>query len=211
MTQVTQTAPPKNTALPSQTPIALPDYSNIPSLETLVLTKQDKCLSSYGFPIISEYGDAREIDLTPSTAPKYCRLDCARRRWIAPDGARFTFTVVRTASPSAAKTLLEEEFIKVRQISSDREKYYGFALDDPYNGQGDDSWAGFPSPGVTGYSAIARSSILIIMEWTQVPQGLDLEFDFSTTSDFARIQFEKIDNALGTPFPSIDDQPICTP
>lgn len=203
---------PTITALPSPTSTAFPDYSIIPPLENLIITKQDKCFSNYGFPIISQYGDAREIDLTPSTDPKYCMLDCARRRWIASDGARFTFTVARVASPSAAKTLLEEEYNKVEQLYSDRDKYSGISWDDPYLGQGDDSWAGNPVPGLTGYSAVARSSVVVIMEWTQVPQGLDLEFDFGATNEFARFQFGKIDNVLSTPFPSKNDQStICTP
>jgi hypothetical protein len=40
-----------------------------------------------------------------------------------------------------------------------------------------------------------------MMEWTQVPQGFDLEFDYGMTKEFARLQFQKIDNALGTLFP----------
>lgn len=210
-TQETMTPSPTKTARPSFTPTAFPDYSNIPPLNQLVITKEDVCLAKYSLPVIGEYRNVRETDLTSSTDPKYCLIDCVRRSWNAYNGANFTFTVVRAASPKDATALLEEELDRVQQLYSDREKYIGVGFDDPYAGEGDDSWAGKPYPGTTGYSAVVRSSVVVIMEWTQVPQGFDIEFDFSETDEFARIQFGKIANALGTSFPSTNDQSICTP
>lgn len=210
-TQETQTPSPTNTAHPSFTPTTFPDYNNISPLTQLIITKKDICLANYSLPVITEYRDVREIDLTSSTDPKYCMIDCARHRWSASDGASFTFTVARLASPSATTTLLEEELARVQQLYSDREKYIGVGFDNPYTGKDDSSWAGKPYPGFTGYSAVARSSILIIMEWTQVLHGFDLEFDFGMTNEFVRIQFEKIDNVLGTPFPTTNNQSQCKP
>jgi len=177
----------------------------------LAVTKNDVCLAQYWLPIITVYDNAKETDLTSSIDPEYCAIDCVRRCWTADNGASFTFTVLRVASPILATFLLKEELDRVQQLYADRDKYIGVGLDDPYTGEGDNSWAGKPYPGLTGYTAVVRSTILIIMEWTQVPVVLDLEFDFGMTEEFARLQFQKIDNALGTPFPPSANQEKCKP
>ncbi len=176
----------------------------------MAVTKNDVCLAQYWLPIITVYDNAKETDLTSSIDPEYCAIDCVRRKWSAGNGASFTFTILRVVSPTIATSLLKEELDRVQQLYADREKYIGIGFDDPYTGEGDNSWAGKPYPGLTGYSTVARSTILIIMEWTQAPQ-VDLEFDFGMTEEFTRLQFQKFDNALGTPFPLSTAQEKCRP
>jgi hypothetical protein len=210
----TPTRTPRPTATSSQTatltPTLLP-YSSLPHLANLVVTWDDFCLADYQLPVVMEFRNLTETDLTSSADTRFCTIDCVRKRWSAGNGASLTMTIARLSSQTAATTLLEEELERVQQLYSDPDQYLGFGLFDPYTGIGDVGWAGKPYPGSIGYHAITRASVFIMIEWSQNPQSYDMEFDFSMTEAFARLQFNKIDGALGAPYPPPNQQSICSP
>ena len=188
---------------------ASPDYSIIPPLSQLVVTKKDRCLTDYELPIISEYLKVSEYDLTPSTRSEYCATDCVRRRWVAEGGSKLTLTVARLPTAADAAALLRDEW---EQVAGSHSDWLG-GVDDPYTGSDDAAWMGIPTPGLTAYYAFSRSVVFMFMEWTKVPQGYDIDWSLYAMENLAQLQLEKINEALGTPRPPLLSTPLagCVP
>lgn len=158
-------------------------------------------------PIIS-YSNPRVIDLTSTIDPKYCQIDCVKRQWAGEGNDRFTFTIARLASAEDARKALEVELERVQQLYSNRD-YPGIGLDDPYYGEGDTSWFGWPIPGTMAHGAYIQSEVIILVEWTLEPRGIDLEYDFLMVESFVNLQFDKLNGALGTPIPYMTERAEC--
>jgi hypothetical protein len=204
---IPSSSPTTQPVFPTKTPTIMPsptaDYVMLPSFQDIMLLPSDwQIAERYDLPFFSEPGDEISSDRTFEIS-EFCVLDCIRIQWIAESGGSLTLTAARFPSQDGSFQFLDDEHRRFNDRFSDAL----IACEDPYEGKNDISWLCQAYGGATQVYAITRDSIFISVEWSIVPQGLDIEFGPGDIQRIADAQLRKFDIALGV----LDPPPSPTP
>jgi hypothetical protein len=204
---IPSSSPTTQPMLPAKTPTIQPsptaNYGMLPSFQDIMLLPSDwQIAERYHLPFFSEPGDEISSDRTYEIS-EFCILDCIRIQWIAESGSSLTLTAARFPSREGSFQFLNKESQQFTERFSDAL----LVCEDSYVGENDISWLCEAYGRATQAYAIVRDSIFLSVEWTIVPQGVDIEFAPGDIERIAAAQFRKFDIALGL----LDPPPSPTP